>query len=355
MPTNLDKKEMLDFLHDYSGRELKIMEVCGTHTASIFQSGLRDILSPKIKLVSGPGCPVCVTSTAYIDECIRLSMQENTVLCSFGDMLKVKGEAGSLGEITANGGNIRLIYSPFELIDLATANEEQTFVLAAVGFETTTPSYALLLDEIISEDIKNIKLLTSIKSSITAIDWVLKEETSIDALLLPGHVAVIMGRDAFYPIFEKHKKPMVIGGFSPEYILKAIYALVNMLDSGEDKLENLYKEAVLEAGNEGARILVDKYFRACEADWRGLGRLVESGLTLRDEYASYGIVWADRGADTSLPSGCACGDIILGRKNPPECPLFGKSCTPGSAIGPCMVSSEGACGIWYRGVGRYGK
>ncbi|MDR0886792.1 MAG: hydrogenase formation protein HypD [Clostridiales Family XIII bacterium] len=350
-------EQMAEFLSDYHGPEIKIMEVCGTHTAGIFKSGIRDILSDKIRLISGPGCPVCVTPTSYIDACIKWAKTPDTVLLSFGDMLKVPGEESSLSKAISDGANVRMIYSPFEAIELAKAEPEKTFIVAAVGFETTAPSYALLLDEVIDLGLANVKLLTALKESIPAIEWVLENEPAIDAFLCPGHVAVITGVAAFAPLAEQYRKPLVIGGFEPEHILSAIYEIVLAVEktrnpvtsvASAELLRNVYSEAVSNQGNLRAQHIVDKYFTRDNAIWRGLGNLPNTGYFLKEEYARYDVGSRAIIHDKALPVGCACADVITGRKNPDECSMYAVKCTPFNPYGPCMVSSEGACGIWYR-------
>jgi len=349
----------IDLLKSYSGRPLRIMEVCGTHTAAIFRSGIREILSQKIKLISGPGCPVCVTPTAYIDKCISFAMKPDQVLCSFGDMLKVPGSSLSLSLAQAAGAHIKMMYSPFDVIGLAKAEPQTEFTIAAVGFETTAPAYSLLLDELRSEGIRNVRLLTAIKSALSAIEWIAAGEDSIDAFLCPGHVSVITGSEAYRDIAEKYKKPFVIAGFEPEHLIKAICEIVRMADENEDisviarnsaesrYLGNLYKEAVNEKGNTRAIEKIDEYFSVGETVWRGLGSLPESAYYLKDEFACFDAGSRDLVLSDDMPEACCCPEVITGRIDPPDCPLFGKECSPQHAMGPCMVSAEGACGIWF--------
>lgn len=344
--------EMSKFLSDYDGSEIKIMEVCGTHTAGIFKSGIRTFLSEKIKLISGPGCPVCVTPTSFIDKCNEYALKENHILISFGDMLKVPGEDFSLAQIKGRGGNVSMVYSPFDVIKAATKNPDKTYVIAAVGFETTTPVFALLLDELINSDIENVKLLTSLKSVLPAIEWVCQNEKGIDAFLCPGHVAVITGSDDFSAISRKYGKPFVIAGFEEQHILKAIYEIVNdvieLRNGGDPTTKNLYDEAVKPEGNLKAKSVIEKFFDPGAATWRGLGEIPLSGYYIKDEYARYDAGSHGLVHDKALPKGCRCADVITGRINPDVCPMFGTSCTPVSPHGPCMVSAEGACGIWYQ-------
>lgn len=349
---NSNIREKVDYLTNYDGEPIKIMEVCGTHTAGIFKSGIRTFLSPKIKLISGPGCPVCVTPTSFIDKCNEYALKDNHTLISFGDMLKVPGQEYSLSQVKGIGGNVAMVYSPFDIIKAAKNDPSETYVVAAVGFETTTPVFGLFAEELINEDVKNVKLLTSLKSAIPAIDWVCGTEKDIDAFLCPGHVAVITGSKVFSELCTNYKKPFVIAGFEELHIMDAIYNLVRDVESLRDgnlpEVKNLYKEAVKTEGNIKAKEVLNKYFVAEDATWRGLGQINSSGFYLKEQFS-----WMDAGSkglefDKSLPEGCKCADVITGRIDPDQCPVFGKKCTPVSPYGPCMVSGEGACGIWYQ-------
>jgi hydrogenase expression/formation protein HypD len=290
-------------------------------------------------------------------------------------MLKVPGEEYSLAQIKGQGGRVGMVYSPFDVIDVAVKNPDETYVIASVGFETTAPVFALLLDELIRRDIHNIKLLTSLKSALPAIEWVCENEKAIDGFLCPGHVSVITGIGVFDEVAHKYGKPFVIAGFEEQHILKAVYEIVrdveearNCSDLSDDvsscdgytadcepvshryrsKVKNLYKEAVAPEGNVKAKLITEKYFDIDSAVWRGLGEIPNSGYYIKDEYkgfdaGSHGLI-----NDRTLPQGCRCSDVITGRLAPNECPMFGTSCTPVSPYGPCMVSAEGSCGIWYQ-------
>lgn len=345
-------KEMVQFLSDYDGDDIRIMEVCGTHTAGIFKSGIRTFLSDKIKLISGPGCPVCVTPTSFIDKCNEYALMDDHVLISFGDMLKVPGQEYSLAQIKGHGGHVSMVYSPFDVIKAAQKNANTTYIIAAVGFETTTPVFGLLMDELVNTGIQNIKLLTSLKSAIPAIDWVCKNEKKIDAFLCPGHVGVITGAEVFANLSSQYEKPFIIAGFEEQHILSAIYEIVNDIvhvrNGAKAETKNLYEEAVKPSGNLKAKEVIHKYFDVCPATWRGLGQIPDSGYYIKESYG-----YLDAGSkgltfDKALPRGCKCADVITGRIDPDSCPMFATSCNPVSPYGPCMVSAEGACGIWYQ-------
>lgn len=340
--------QVKDELKNYNGRAIKIMEVCGTHTSSIFKNGIRSLLSPKLQLISGPGCPVCVTSPAYIDRLVEYSRQEKHCVLTFGDMMKVKGSRLSLTEAKAEGGRVKILYSPLSAIQEAQDNPDMQFIFAAVGFETTAPVYTLLLEEVLQRQITNLKLMTSLKTILPALTYICENEKGIDAFLCPGHVSVIIGSRAYEDLCARYHKPFVIAGFEGEHILAAVYEILTQLREDKPRVRNLYTNAVSEEGNIKALALINRYFEAADDDWRGIGRIEASGLKLREEYRSYE-AYTDPGAvEVKNPEGCRCTEVILGRINPNACPLFKKSCTPLHAVGPCMVSSEGACGIWYR-------
>ena len=345
----MDKlREIADFLKNYDGPPVTLMEVCGTHTASIVENGIEDILSDKIRLITGPGCPVCVTVASYIDRLCELSKKEGTCVCSFGDMIRVPSGKGSLYDAEAEGGRVKMLYSPLDLIEIAKSEPETEFVFAAVGFETTTPLYAVLLEELINQGIKNVKLLCALKTMPRVIDTVLSASDEITGMIAPGHVSVITGSDIFEPYAHKYNIPFVVAGFCGEQLLSAIWALVKL--QGKGVVKNLYPEAVKTHSNEDSKRLVGKYFKPCAAVWRGLGVIENSGLELREEYKCF-----DAGSaclyDDFIPSGCSCGQVIAGLKKPTECPLFGKVCSPSNPVGACMVSHEGSCFNFYTNRG----
>ena len=349
----MDAEKIIHYLKEYKGPEIKIMEVCGTHTSSIFKSGIRSLISPKIKLISGPGCPVCVTPAAYIDKCIEYAMKENHVLVTFGDMIKVPGEMGSLSQVKGQGAKIELMYSPIELVDKAEKHPDTTYVIAAVGFETTVPAYAITIEEVEKRGIKNLKLVTALKTVMPALEWICENEEKINGFICPGHVSVIIGSQIYEELAEKYHKPFVVAGFEPEHILAGIYDIVKQLEipnKDEVRVHNLYTNAVKSEGNTRAQEIIYKYFEPNKAMWRGLGIIEDSGLYLKEEYKKYDGGSRGLDKDIELPESCRCGEVIIGRINPDECPMFGQVCHPENPYGPCMVSSEGACGIWYRNI-----
>jgi hydrogenase expression/formation protein HypD len=344
-----------EYLRNYSGPPLKIMEVCGTHTAAIFKSGVRSLLAPGIRLVSGPGCPVCVTPSSYIDRCVEYASEPGFTLMSFGDMMKTPGSGTSIGGLRA-GGRVEMMYSPMEAVERASMDASTTYVVAAVGFETTMPAYALAIEEAEARRLKNLRLLTALKSVTPALEWILENEGDIDGFICPGHVSVITGPEAYEKLAAKYGKPFVVAGFEGEHILAAIYAIARLACGREGgakdggRVLNLYPSAVRAGGNARALALISKYFEAGPAVWRGLGRIEGSGRYLREEYARFDGGGRGLDGDAALAAGCACGSVTAGRVDPDECPMFGKSCRPESPLGPCMVSSEGACGVWFQNM-----
>lgn len=340
---------VIDYLKNYDGKTISIMEVCGTHTSAIMKNGVREHLSPNIRLVSGPGCPVCVTPAGYIDIAANIALMENHVLVTFGDMMKVPGTHMNLYEARSRGGRVKMIYSPLSILDLARDNPHMVYVMAAVGFETTAPIYALLIQKAQQEGLHNIKLLTAIKTIGPAMEAILQEET-IDGFICPGHVSAITGLSLYEPLQKRYNKPFIVTGFEGNQILTAIYDVVRQIEAGTSKVHNLYPSVVEMEGNTRARVLLDEMFTPCDAWWRGLGLIKGSGLCLKPQYEAFNASTEEIKDEEILAKGCRCADVITGRINPNECPMFGKACTPIKPQGACMVSSEGACGIWYGGL-----
>lgn len=340
----MDINNVINYLKEYDGEDITLMEVCGTHTASISENAIQSIISDKIHLISGPGCPVCVTVSDYVDRLCELALNGKVVV-SFGDMLRVPGSKIALKDAKAMGADMRMVYSPMETISLAENEPEKEFIFASVGFETTTPVYALLIDEIIQKGIKNIKLLTALKTMPNVIKALCDKPNDIDGFIAPGHVAVITGSEAFNELAEKYKLPFVISGFKAEEILASIYALVKL--KGQGKVMNLFKSVVHSEKNEKASTLVNKYFEPYDASWRGLGQINASGMALKPEYAQYDVGSRELINDISYQKGCKCGEIITGMKKPCDCPLYKTVCTPENPKGACMVSNEGTCFNYY--------
>lgn len=336
-------KEILEYLQSYRGRPLTLMEVCGTHTAEINRNGIPGLLPSGIRLVSGPGCPVCVTVTEYIDRLIALGKEPGNIVVTFGDMLRVPGSRQSLSEARAEGCLVKMVYSPLDMLKLAEADREHTYIFAAVGFETTAPVYAMLLKKARENGIENIRLLTSLKVMPPVIDWICgeKRDSGIDGFLAPGHVSVITGSRAFEGLAEKFGIPFVVAGFEGGQILAAIGALVKLRGTG--KTVNMYTSAVTREGNRKAQAAVEEYFEPADASWRGMGVIPGSGMVLRKEYEAFDAGSRALMEDKERNKGCCCARVLTGKIRPCQCPLFGKVCTPQTPQGACMVSSEGSC------------
>ena len=340
-------KRMLEYLREYDGKPVRVMEVCGTHTSTAAKAGLRSLLPSNVRLISGPGCPVCLAASAYIDKLCELAA-DGCIVASFGDLLRVRGKSGSLLDMKAKGARVEMVYSPLDALKLARAHPESTVVMAAVGFETTAPAYALALETAMAEALSNFKLLTALKRLIPAMEALCADD-SVDAFITPGHVAAVIGSDVFIPLAQRFRKPMVVAGFGAEDMLAAVCLLISKLDTGY--AANLYGEVVRPQGNARALAILDKYFEPGEAYWRGLSVIPESGFYLKKEYAAFDAGSRRLYDDAADGGGCRCGEVLTGKIDPAECPLFGSACTPENAFGPCMVSAEGACGIRYTGEG----
>lgn len=330
---------------------IKIMEVCGTHTVSIFRAGIRELLPENVEVVSGPGCPVCVTSVSDIDKAIWFSKKDNAIITTYGDMYKIPGSISSLENEKTKGADVRVIVSTQDIIKIAKDNSEKEIVFISIGFETTTPAVAYLVEELKRNKIKNVSILALNKTIPEVMKLLLGDsKTKIDGFILPGHVAVITGSDIFNFISRKYEKSGVISGFSPEEILSSIKILVRLIENDKKEIVNNYTQVVLGKGNDKARKMIEKYFKKSTADWRGFGRIKNSGLSLRESFAELeaGIKFKIPKMRSKENPACLCGQIIQGIKNPSQCKLFRKACVPSKPIGPCMVSSEGTCAAYYK-------
>ncbi|GAB4332750.1 MAG: hydrogenase formation protein HypD [Desulfobulbaceae bacterium] len=344
-------RKLAEQIRQDARRPLRIMEVCGTHTMAIFRHGIRSLLPPEIELISGPGCPVCVTSGGDIDHIIDLASVPGVTLATFGDLVRVPGSRGKcLAEARADGAWVEIVYSPADALEMAAASERPV-VFPAIGFETTIPVIAATLLEAHAKRIDTFMLLVSHKTVIPALEALLADpELAIDGLLCPGHVSAIIGEDAYRPVAERYSIPCVIAGFEPIDILSGIHRLVSQVNEGRAEVENTYGRVVSKTGNERARVMIERVFEPCDADWRGLGTIPGSGLSLREEFRNHDAAryFGLERFSVPEPRGCRCGEILTGKVKPPECPLFNTRCTPTSPVGPCMVSSEGTCAAYSR-------
>jgi hydrogenase expression/formation protein HypD len=333
------------------GRPVSIMEICGTHTVSLFRTGVKSLLPASMRMVSGPGCPVCVTSQGYIDAACELAGRPGVTICTYGDMVRVPGRAGSLEHRRAGGADIRVVYSARDAVRRAAERPDHEIVFLAVGFETTAPASAAAVLEADARGLTNFTILPGHKLVIPAMSALLAGgDVPIDGFLCPGHVSIIIGAGAYQPIVDVHRRPCVVAGFEPDNMLTGILHVLQQLRDGQARLENVYGVAVTRDGNTVARGMLDRVFEPGDTVWRAMGTIAGSGLVLREGYRQYdarerfGIAF---GPDQE-PPGCRCGEVIQGRVDPVACNLFGTACTPTRPIGPCMVSSEGTCAAWYK-------
>jgi hydrogenase expression/formation protein HypD len=327
------------------------MEVCGTHSHAIARGGLRGVLGEDVRLVSGPGCPVCVTSAGDIDLCQELAGRPDTILATFGDMVRVPGTDGTLADVRARGGRIRVVYSPMEALAIARQEPDTEVVMAGVGFETTAPTVACLLREARRTGLGNVSLLSAHKLVPPALCALLAAgDVSLHGFICPGHVSVVIGSDAYQGLVERYGVPCVVSGFEPADILLAVRALLRQVADGEARVENAYPRAVTPQGNRRAVEAMYSVFAVGEAVWRGIGVIPDSGLCLREDWSAldarrrFGL----RAPESREHPACHCGEVLRGVRLPSECPAFGKACSPTRPLGPCMVSSEGACAAEYR-------
>jgi hydrogenase expression/formation protein HypD len=331
-------------------RRVTLMEVCGTHTHAIAAAGLRRLLPAKVRLIAGPGCPVCVTPVGYVDRAEALTRRPRTIVATFGDLVRVPSSTGSLERVRAEGADVRIVYSPRDALDVARENPKSTVVFLAVGFETTVPTVAAALAEAERDHVPNFMILSGHKIMPPPMRALIRDpEVQVDGYLLPGHVSVITGSDAFRFVTEELGVPGVVVGFTPTDVLRGVEALVECLAAGTPRLVNLYSRVVRPEGNTTAKALVDRFFTTADVAWRGLGVIPGSGLALRPEYAHRDAALLEVELPEPVePAGCRCGEVLKGSIDPPECPLFATTCSPATPVGACMVSSEGTCAAWYR-------
>ncbi|MFH1718868.1 MAG: hydrogenase formation protein HypD [Planctomycetota bacterium] len=332
------------------GRQVNIMEVCGTHTVSIFRSGIRSILPRNLKLLSGPGCPVCVTDQGYIDTVLQLADREDCIIATYGDMIRVPGKDESL-ETKQAKANVKVVLSSEDALQLARDNPDKTVVFVAVGFETTTPATAVVVREAAAESIDNFCILSGHKLVVPAMRALLGgKNDKIDAFLCPGHVSVIIGYGAFAEVVEDFGRPCVVAGFEPVQIIEGLGEICRQISDGKPELKSMYSAVVTEKGNAAAQQAIDECFEPVDGYWRGLGKIEKSTLRLKDKYRQFDafVRFAVSEAPREERAGCRCGEVLCGLIDPPQCALFGQGCTPQKPIGPCMVSSEGACSAWFK-------
>lgn len=332
------------------GRRVTFMEVCGTHTHAIAEAGLRRMLPPEVRLISGPGCPVCVTPIDYMDRAVALARRPDVLLCTFGDLMRVPSSDSSLERESARGADVHIVYSARDALAIARERPERLVVFLAVGFETTLPTIAAAIAEADLRGIENFLVLPGAKLIEPPLRALAEDdEIQLDGFLLPGHVSVVLGSD-FYRFLERELDlPGVIVGFTPVDVLRGVDQLVQCVTTGMPRVVNLYTRAVTPEGNRLARHVMAHFFEPEDTRWRGLGVIPASGLALREAFAHRDAtrLRVELGPSRE-PPGCRCGEVLKGVIEPPDCPLFGRGCTPAEPVGACMVSSEGTCAAWYR-------
>jgi len=338
-------------IHRVTTRPWTIMEVCGGQTHAIVKFGIDELLPPKISLIHGPGCPVCVTPLEVIDQALEIAARPEVIFTSFGDMLRVPGSTIDLLAVKAKGGDVRIVYSPLDAVKLAAENPEREVVFFGVGFETTAPATAMAVYQAAAKGLKNFSLLISHVLVPPAIEALMSAPNCrVQAFLAAGHVCAVMGYEEYFPLAKKYQVPIVVTGFEPLDILHGILLTVQQLEFGRAEVENQYVRAVSRAGNRPAQDLVRQVFQVVPRKWRGIGEIPQSGLGLRETYAAFDAAKKFQLTDHRVeePAECIAGLILQGLKKPHECPAFGTRCTPEHPFGATMVSSEGACAAYYR-------
>ena len=350
-----DVSLFLEKIRKYSDRtgSVRLMEICGTHTMAIARSGLKSILPENVQLLSGPGCPVCVTPSNMIDLALDLSQKPGVLIASYGDLLRVPGSlrGDSLMKRRASGGNVQSVYSPADAVQIAREHPEMEIIFLGVGFETTAPGTAACILEAASEGLKNFSVLSLLKRTEPAIRALIEaDDFSVSGFLCPGHVAAVIGADGFSFLPEDYGLPGVVSGFEPADLLCSVLELTKMIAENRPGLKNEYTRLVRQKGNPAALALTEKIFSSSASDWRGLGHIEDSGYAIRPEYAQWdaAVKFSLNAGPEKEPPGCRCAQVIRGVLRPADCSLFRTVCTPENPAGPCMVSGEGACAAAYQ-------
>lgn len=348
-------RDVLDELHRITTGEWRLMEVCGGQTHSIIRHGIDQLLPGGVTMIHGPGCPVCVTPQELIDRALAIAAMPDTIMVSFGDMLRVPGSQKDLFQVKAEGGDVRIVYSPLECIKIAQDNPEKEVVFFGVGFETTAPANAMAVHQARQLGIPNFSMLVSHVRVPPVLDAMLSaDDVEVQAFLLAGHVCAVMGYWEYQPLVEKYRVPMVVTGFEPLDVVHGINMAVKQLEAGRAEVENAYGRVVTETGNKPAQQIINTVFEECDRNWRGIGNIPGSGWQLRDAYRAYDAAqkFAVGHIQTQESPLCHAGEVLKGVMKPNECPAFGKECTPRKPLGAPMVSSEGACAAYYN-FGRF--
>jgi hydrogenase expression/formation protein HypD len=347
-------KALVNKIREITKNSWTIMEVCGGQTHTILKYGLEELLPDKIRIVHGPGCPVCVTPLELIDKAIAIASRDDVIFTSFGDMLRVSGSKDDLLSIKSSGGDIRMVYSQLDAVKIARQNPDKKVVFFAVGFETTAPGNAMAVKQAMNLGLKNFSILCSQVLVPPAIEAIMSSEVSqVQAFLAAGHVCTVMGYHQYIPLAKKYKIPIVVTGFEPLDLLQGLYMALNQLEASKAEVENQYTRVVKQEGNIPAQNLLKEVFQVVDRKWRGIGMIPQSGFNLKDEYAAFDAekIFAVEHIQTMESEECIAGEVLQGLKKPMECNAFGKTCTPEHPLGAPMVSAEGACAAYFH----YGK
>ena len=334
-----------------SKKPIRLMEICGTHTMAIFRHGIRSLIPDHIELVSGPGCPVCVTATEEVDRSVKLARMSGVIVTTFGDMMRVPGTESSLQKENGQGADVRMVYSTFDALKIAEDNQEKHVAFLGIGFETTAPTVAAAIRTARERRLSNFSVLSAHKLLPPAMEALLSGgDLGVDGFICPGHVSTIIGTSAYTSVVERYEVPCVVVGFEPIDILQGILMLVDQVEKGQAEVQIQYSRVVSPEGNPGALKIMNEVFEPCDSPWRGLGTIQGSGLGIKEEFSPYD---ARKQYDLDVPPareppGCRCAEVLRGAIKPFECRLFRNSCSPGHPIGACMVSGEGTCAAYYK-------
>lgn len=337
-------------LRNISKKEIVLMEVCGGHTMAIHRFGLKALLPPDIRLVSGPGCPVCVTNQQYIDMAVMYSRIPDAIIATYGDLIRVPGSSSSLEKERAEGGDIRIIYSVLEAVEIARQNPDKNIIFPGIGFETTAPSTAVAIIKARHENISNFFVLSAHKVMPPVMKALVEEGVRIDGFIAPGHVSAIAGISMYSELASVYGLGVVVSGFEPVDIMQSLLMLAIQIESASPKVEVQYKRVVNRNGNDVAKRILKQVFEYRDDNWRGLGMIPRSGLGIKDDFSSFNAEkkFIINVPESSEPKECICGEILRGIKTPDQCSLFAKKCSPSAPVGACMVSGEGTCSTYYR-------
>ncbi len=345
-------KQLADRLKNFRlDREARIMEVCGTHTTEFFRTGVKDIFPKGLSLVSGPGCPVCVTPNEYLDRVIEIGRKYRPIIATFGDMIHVPSSYSSLKKEKAEGLDVEIVYSPLQAVDIAEKHPDREVMFLSVGFETTAPTEAITILEAKKRNVGNFSLCPGNKLTPPAVRALLDSgEANIDGFIIPGHVSAIIGAKGWRFIADEYKKPCVVAGFASHDLITGSLVLARLIAESRPEMRNEYTRVVKEEGNLKAQEILDQVFTTGDSVWRGIGPIPKSSYVIRDVYAGFDAFrkFPVEPPEPREPKGCKCGEVLKGLVPPPQCQLFAKACSPEHPVGPCMVSTEGSCSAYYK-------